>query len=111
MFRRFSYLDKQPCCESRQNEGTEREAPSPGLGICILGLPETAGVHFLVRLHHYILNLETAVHGQIRRWKRLLRYIREKWYFWMDNQRGIYIFSQPFGNKMAHAGGRKCSSE
>ena len=49
----------------RENEGTEREAPSPDLGICqfftkvILGLPETAGVHFLLRPHHYILKVIT----------------------------------------------------
>ena len=53
----------------RENEGTEREAPSPGLPETalgyvnstkvILGLPETAGVHFLLRPHHYILKVIT----------------------------------------------------
>ena len=37
----------------------------------ILGLPETAGVNFLITFLRRSRNLETAVHWQIRRWKRL----------------------------------------
>ena len=63
----------------------------------ILGLPETAGVHFLLRPHHYILKvitqfgngglLATYVDGSV-----FYGYIREKWYFYMDkSKRDIYF--------------------
>ena len=80
----------------------------------ILGLPETAGVHFLLRPHHYILKVITQFRNGGPRANTSMEAsftgISEKWYFWMDKSEG-YIFSQLVGNKMAHAGGRKCSSE
>ena len=82
----------------------------------ILGLPETAGVHFLLRPHHYILKVIT----QFRNGGLLANTSMEASFTgilerngisgWI-NQRGTYIFSQVVGTKMAHADGQKCSSE
>ena len=81
----------------------------------ILGLPETAGVHFLLRPHRYILKVITQFRNGGPRANTSMEasfygYTREKWYSWMDKSE-VYIFSQLVGNKMAHADGRKCSSE
>ena len=96
------YLEKLPwlrlvTCVPRENEVTEREAPSPGLGIC--HMPETAGVHFLLRPHHYILKVITQFRKCRPRANTSMEasftgYIRKKWYFWMDkSKRDIYIFT------------------
>ena len=82
----------------------------------ILGLSETKGVHFLLRPHHYILKVITQFRNGGPRantpiepsFKGILE--RNGIYGWI-NQRGIYIFSQLVGNKMAHADRRKCSYE
>ena len=70
----------------------------------ILGLPETAGVHFLLRPHNYILKVFMQFrNGGLATGKYVdgsvfYGYIREKWYFWMDKSEG-YIFSQLVGVK------------
>ena len=82
----------------------------------ILGLPETAGIHFLIRPHHYILKVITQFRNGGPRANTSMEASfmgileRNGISEWI-NQRGIYIYSQLVGNKMAHADGRKCSSE
>ena len=58
----------------------------------ILGLPETAGVHFLLRPHHYILKVITQFRNGGPRAITSMEasfygYIIEKWYFWMDKSK------------------------
>ena len=63
----------------------------------ILGLPETAGVRFLLRPHHYILKVITQFRNGGPRANTSMEasfngYIRENWYFWMDKlKRDIYF--------------------
>ena len=81
----------------------------------ILGLPETAGVHFLLRLHHYILKVITQFRNCGPRANTSMEASftgvleRNGTSGWIIKER--YIFSQLVGNKMAHTDGRKCSSE
>ena len=80
----------------------------------ILGLSETAGVHFLLRPHHYILKVITQFRNGGPRanmsmeasFTGILERNGISW--WVI--RGIYIFTTCW-SKMAHADGRKCSSE
>ena len=66
----------------------------------ILGLPETAGVHFLLRPHHYILKVITQFRNSGPRTNPSMEasftgiYILERNGIsgWI-NQRGIYIFT------------------
>ena len=80
----------------------------------ILGLPETAGVHFLLRPHHYILKVITQFRNGGPRSNTSMEVSftgileRNGISGWI-NQRDIY--SQHVGTKMAHADGWRCSSE
>ena len=70
----------------------------------ILGLPETAGVHFLLRPHHYILQVITQFRNGGPPGKNVdgsvfYGYIREKWYFWMDKSKRDMYFHNLLGIK------------
>ena len=67
----------------------------------ILGLTKTAGVHFLLRPHDSLGNLETAVHGEMRFVDKsaFYGYIRESWYFWMDKLKWEIYFHNSLGIK------------
>ena len=60
-------------------------------------MPETAGVHFLLRPHHYVLKVITQFRKCRPRANTSMEasftgYIRKKWYFWMDkSKRDIYF--------------------
>ena len=70
----------------------------------ILGLPETAGVHFLLRPHHYILKVITQFRNGGPRANTsdgsvFYGYIREKLYFWMDKSKRDRYFHNLLGIK------------
>ena len=81
----------------------------------IFGLPETAGMYFLLRPHHYILKVIT----QFRNGGPRANTSMETSFTGILERNGIsgwiikegYIFSQVVGNKMAQADGRKCSGQ
>ena len=92
--------------------GQRRRLPVQALGYVnstkvILGLPETAGVHFLLRPHHYILEVITQFRNGGPQANTLMEasftgMLERNGISGWINQRGIYIFSQLDGNKMAH---------
>ena len=70
----------------------------------ILGLPETAGMHFLLRPMITQFRNAGFVHRGVVYW-----YVGENWYFWMDKSKWEICFHNFLG--ITHAKGRKCSSE
>ena len=106
-------------CIQEKMRGQRGRFPVQALGYVnstkvILGFPETAGVHFLLRPHHYILKVITQFrNGGLRAntsMEASFTGISEKWCFWMDKSEG-YMLSQLVGNKMADANGGKCNPE
>ena len=76
----------------------------------ILGLPETAGVHFLLRPHNYILKVQFR-NGGLATGKYVdgsvfYGYIREKRYFWMDKSKRDIYFHNLLGLKWHTQTGR-----
>ena len=60
----------------------------------ILGLPETAGVHFLLRPHHYILKVITQFgNGGLLATASFTGILERNGISTWTNQRGIYIFT------------------
>ena len=84
----------------------QRDTPSPGLGICQFRLS-----YFRVAVNSrsaFPFPSETAVDGEIRSIETPFTGILERvdisgWIIKVKD-----IFSQPLGNKMANADGRKC---
>ena len=95
--------------------GQRRRLPVQALGYvnstkAILGLPETAGVHFLLRPHHYIFKVVTQFRnggttvrgrstGKYANGSVFYGYIREKWYLWMDKSKRDTYFHNLLGIK------------
>ena len=90
-------------CKQEKMRGQRGRLPVQALGYVnstkvILGLPETAGVHFLLRPHHYILRVITLFRNGGSRANTSMEasftgILERNGISGWINQRGIYIFT------------------